>query len=108
MFSLIYIIVIDICAFFFIGYGIYGLNSKKPIPFLFVQSKSELKVSNIKQFNRGVSIFHIFFGLCLLIVGIIATYFNLRVASIVLLLVLLVCIPTLSYAYSFLINRYKV
>ena len=107
MFSLIYIIIVDICALFFVGYGIYGLNNKKPIPFLFAQNKTKLTISDIKQFNRGVSILHVFFGLCLLIVGLIATYLNLRIASIILLIVLFACIPSLSYAYSFLLGKYK-
>lgn len=107
MFSTVYIICMDICAFVFLGFGIHSISSKKPAVFLWNKGSEKISDDKIKNYNRGVSILYAFLGLCLMIVGLVANYIdNLKISNILLIAVLIIVFPVLSYAHSMLVNKY--
>ena len=104
----IYIILIDIIAFFFVGYGFYTLNKKNPSTFMWNKPVKNVKPEYIKQHNRGIALLYMFLGLCFFIVGIISTYFSFRLSTFALLFVIVAIIPTLSsIQVIFLNDKYK-
>lgn len=107
MFELIYIILVDLCAFFFIGYGIYILNKETPSTFLWNKTIKNIEKENIKKYNKGISLLYIFFGLCFFIVGILSTYVNFNISRIALIFVIFIVIPILSTLQVFIISKWK-
>ena len=83
----------------------YAFSASISFPSIFIERISEDKT---KKYNRGVAILYTFLGLCLMIVGLVANYIdNLKVSNILLIAVLVIFFPTLSYAYSMLVNKYS-
>mgnify|MGYP006988977003 CR=1 FL=1 len=107
MFELIYIILVDLCAFFFVGYGIYILNKKNPSTFLWNKAIKNIEEKNLKNYNKGISILYILFGLCFFIVGILSTYVSFNISRIALIFVLFIVIPILSTLQVFIISKWK-
>lgn len=108
MFSTVYIICMDICAFVFLGFGVHSIVSKKPAMFLWNKGSDKIPEDKTKNYNRGVAILYAFLGLCLMVVGLVANYIdNLKISNILLIAVLVIVFPTLSYAYSMLVSKYS-
>lgn len=107
MLSTIYIICVDICAFTFLIFGVLSLASKKPAAFLWNKGTENIDTKHTKLYNKGVAILYIFLCLSLMVVGLVSNYVGQFIANILLLLVLGLVVPTLSYAYSFLVKKYS-
>lgn len=85
----------------------YVFGSKKASTFMWNKGSEQISKEYIKNYNRGVAFLYVFLGLLLFIVGLVSNYLSFRLSNLLLFLVLFAGIPTLSYAYSFLVTRYK-
>ena len=108
MFTIIFILLIDFFAFFFIGYGIYVLMKKTPGSYLWNKPIKYVPKNKLKQYNRAISFLYILTGLCFFIVGIVGINFNIRLASLLLIIIISAVIPTLLTIQILFINpQYK-
>ena len=101
------LIFIYLFAFFCLMMGIYSNFNKKPAPFLF--NKKNLKnedISNLKMFNMAVSILWLIYAVSFMVIGLIAYYYNMKLASILLIIYIVAISPVLSYIYLIICNKY--
>ena len=97
---------IFICIFLFNNGHLFKFN-KKPAPFLF--NKKNLKnedISNLKMFNMAVSILWLIYAVSFMVIGLIAYYYNIKIASILLIIYIVAISPVLSYIYLIICNKY--
>lgn len=104
MFLIVFVLLIDICAFFFIGYGFFVLTQKRTCSYILSKPIKDINQIKIKQYNRAISFLYILTGLCFFIVGIVATNINIRISAILLIIVVVAIIPTLSSIQNMFIN----
>lgn len=100
-------IFIYLFAFFCLIMGIYSNFNKKPTFFLF--SKKALKkenISNLKMFNLSVSILWLIYAVSFMIIGLIAYYYNIKLACILLIFYIIAISPILSYIFLMICNKY--
>lgn len=102
-----FLIFIYLFAFFCLIMGIYSNFNKKPAFFLF--NKKDLKkenISNLKMFNLAVSILWLIYAVSFMVIGLIAYYYNMKLASILLIIYIVAISPILSYIYLIICNKY--
>ena len=105
MFYTIYTILINICSFFFIFYGIYILTLKKATVFLWNKPVNNI-TKKFKQYNRCVAFLYVLLGLFFSVDNLIFMYVNTRLASICLVLIIAAVIPTFVSIQTFIASRY--
>ena len=108
MFITIYTILVSILALIFLFYGIYILNSKKATSFMFNKIPENIDEKYLKQYNRGISILYILISLFLFILSYLGKYFNFRLITLLLLILLAAIIPAFSTIQTFLLNKYSI
>lgn len=108
MFITIYTILVSILALIFLFYGIYVLNSKKATSFMFNKIPENIDEKYLKQYNRGISILYILISLFLFILSYLGKYFNFRLLTLLLLILLVAIIPSFSTIQIFLSNKYSI
>ena len=108
MFITIYTILVSILALIFLFYGIYVLNSKKATSFMFNKIPENIDEKYLKQYNRGISILYILISLFLFILSYLGKYFNFRLITLLLLILLAAIIPAFSTIQTFLLNKYSI
>lgn len=95
MFFTVYTILINICSFIFIFYGIYILTLKKASTFLWNKSVKNI-TKKFKQYNRCIAFLYVLLGLFFSIDNLIFMYINTKIASICLIFIIVAVIPTFS------------
>lgn len=103
------IIFIYIFAMFCLIMGIYSYFMKKPAFFLFSKKKFKIDdISNLKMFNMAISILWLIYAVSFMVIGLIAYYYNIKLACILLIIYLLAISPIISYAYLTISNKYVI
>ena len=105
MFYTIYTILVSICSFIFIFYGIYVLTLKKASVFLLNKPVKNI-TKKVKQYNRCIAFLYILLGLSFSVDNLIFMYVNTRLASILLAIIIVAVIPTFSSIQTFIASRY--
>ncbi len=103
------LIFIYLFAFFCLIMGIYSNFSKKPAFFLFSKkSISKEDISNLKMYNMAISILWLIYAVSFMAIGLIAYYYNMKIACILLIIFIIAISPVISYIYLLICNKYKI
>lgn len=102
-----FVIPLLICAFVFIGIGIFSLNKKTPMHFWSGTTVKSEEITDIRAYNRANGIMWIVYGSTFILAIILNLVFNSNVGVLVVVLSCTVGLIALILVYGKIYNKYK-